>query len=118
DARTNICYNCVDRHVDKYSDNIAFIAESAYSQNVYKYTYSELLSHVNKMARIILNYGVNKGDTVIIYMPMIAEAIFAMLACARIGAIHSVVFGGFAAAELADRINDAKPKLIITASVG
>jgi propionyl-CoA synthetase len=119
DYTTNICYNCIDRHIEAgRGDSLALIAESAYSEKVYKYTYNELLSNVNKMATIIKNQGILKGDTVIIYMPMIAEAIFAMLACCRLGVIHSVVFGGFAAAELADRIKDAKPKLIITASVG
>jgi propionyl-CoA synthetase len=119
DHKTNICYNCVDRHIEAgKGDSLALIAESAYSEKVYKYSYNELLSHVNKMATIIKNQGIVNGDTVIIYMPMIAEAIFAMLACCRLGVIHSVVFGGFASAELADRINDAKPKLIITASVG
>jgi propionyl-CoA synthetase len=119
DYKTNICYNCVDRHVEAgKGETLALISESAYSDKVHKYTYNELLSNINKMATIIKNNGVTKGDTVIIYMPMIAEAIFAMLACCRLGVIHSVVFGGFAASELADRINDAKPKLVITASVG
>jgi len=118
-SKLNICYNCVDRHLESGDgESLALIWESAYLKKNLKFTYIEFYQKTNLFSRILLNNGVKKGDTVIIYMPMIPEAIFAMLACARIGAIHSVVFGGFAAPELADRINDAKPKMIITASVG
>ena len=119
DGLTNICYNCIDRHLEAGRGNSrALVWESAYLKKTVEYTYEELSQHVNRLSKILLKKGVEKGDTVIIYMPMIAESIFAMLACARVGAIHSVVFGGFAAAELADRIKDAKPKLLITASGG
>lgn len=115
----NMCYNILDRHIlNGYGNNIAVLYESAYLNKTIKYTYNEMSIQVNKFAKIFVDKGIKKGDTIIIYMPMIAEAIFAILACSRIGAIHSVVFGGFAAAELADRITDAKPKLLITASVG
>jgi len=118
-AKINISYNCIDRHIESGdSENTALIWESAYLKKSLKFTYSEFYEKVNLIARMLINNGIKKSDRVIIYMPMIPEAIFAMLACARIGAIHSVVFGGFAAPELADRIIDAKPKLIITASVG
>ena len=119
DGWINMCYNCVDRHVNEgRGENRAIIWESAYLNKSITYTYQEFYIQVNKLSQILVNNGVVKGDTVIIYMPMIAESVFAMLACARIGAIHSVVFGGFAAAELADRIIDAKPKFLITAYVG
>ena len=119
DGKINMCYNCIDRHIESgKGDSRALIWESAYLKKTVTYTYKELFKHVNLMAKILIDNGVQKGDTVIIYMPMIAESIFAMLACCRIGAIHSVVFGGFASAELADRIVDAKPKMIITASCG
>jgi propionyl-CoA synthetase len=118
-AKLNICYNCVDRHVESGDgENTALIWESAYLKKTAEYTYNELYQKVVKLSSIMLANNVTKGDTVIIYIPMIPEAIFAMLACCRIGAIHSVVFGGFASAELADRITDAKPKMIITASCG
>jgi propionyl-CoA synthetase len=119
DGLTNICYNCVDRHIEAgRGQSIALIWESAYLNKSVEFTYNDLSKHINRLAQILINKGIKKGDTIIIYMPMIAESIFAMLACSRIGAIHSVVFGGFAAAELADRIKDANPKLLITASGG
>lgn len=119
DGLINICYNCIDRHIENgKGKSPALIWESAYLKKTVEYTYEALLLNVKKIAKILLNCGVGKGDTVIIYMPMVAEAIFCMLACCRIGAIHSVVFGGFAAPELADRIRDAKPKMILTASAG
>lgn len=119
DGTLNICYNVVDRHIKEGNGRItALISHCAYNNSTISYTYYELYQRVNIMSKILLDNGVKKGDTVIIYMPMIPESIFAMLACTRIGAIHSVVFGGFAPAELADRINDSKPKLIITSSVG
>ncbi|MCR9255874.1 MAG: propionyl-CoA synthetase [Alphaproteobacteria bacterium] len=118
-AETNTCYNCVDRHVKNgRADQIALIYDSPVTNTVKKYTYAEVLDHVSRLAGAIAAEGVTKGDRVIIYMPMIPEAAFAMLACARLGAIHSVVFGGFASKELATRIDDAKPKLILSASCG
>jgi len=116
----NTCYNAVDRHVDDgYGEQDAIIYDSpatgGYKQKI---TYSELQDQVARLAGAISTLGVNKGDTVIIYMPMIPEAIMAMLACARIGAIHAVVFGGFAPKELSERIDDCKPKLVLTASCG
>lgn len=119
-SQTNICYNCLDRHVDNgLGDNLALIQESAYTNKTITYTYKQALEHVGRLAWVMKHrLGVKKGDRVIIYMPMVPEGIFSMLACARIGAIHSVVFGGFAANELSNRIVDSKPVLIITASVG
>ena len=109
DGEINICYNAVDRHVDEgRGDHIALIWDSAYLNIVQKYTYSQLKDRVGRLAAVYQKkFGVVSGDRVLIYMPMIPEAIFAMLACARIGAIHSVVFGGFAASELANRILDS-----------
>jgi len=118
-GETNTCYNAVDLHVDNgMGDQDAIIYDSPVTDTIKKYTYSELKDIVAKFAGVLASKGVGKGDRVIIYMPMIPEAAFAMLACARIGAVHSVVFGGFAANELATRINDAKPKVIVTASCG
>src|SRR5207237_5758494 len=96
----------------------ALIYDSPVTGEKRSYTYRELLEQVVLTAGMLMNAGVAKGDRVIIYMPMVPEAVFAMLACARIGAIHSVVFGGFAAKELATRIDDAKPKVILSASCG
>ena len=118
-GETNTCYNAVDLHVDNgMGNNTAIIYDSPVTGVIKKYTFSELKELTAKFAGVLSSKGVGKGDRVIIYMPMIPEAVFAMLACARIGAVHSVVFGGFAAAELATRINDAKPKVIVTASCG
>ena len=118
-AECNTCYNAVDRHVNSgRADQLALIHDSAITGTIAKFTYAELKREVVALASVLKNQGVRKGDRVIIYMPMVAEAAFAMLACARLGAIHSVVFGGFAARELATRIDDAQPKLIITASCG
>ncbi|OQM76256.1 propionyl-CoA synthetase [Manganibacter manganicus] len=118
-ALCNTCYNAVDRHVQNgHGNQLALIHDSAIAGTVRKFTYAELKREVVALASVLRNHGIAKGDRVIIYMPMIAEATFAMLACARLGAIHSVVFGGFAARELATRIDDARPKLIITASCG
>ncbi|MBR1281541.1 propionyl-CoA synthetase [Bradyrhizobium sp. AUGA SZCCT0177] len=115
----NTCYNAVDRHVEAgRADQIALIYDSAISGTVQKFTYAQLKDEVTALAAVLRRIGVRKGDRVVIYMPMIAEAVFAMLACARLGAIHSVVFGGFAARELATRIDDAQPKAIISASCG
>ena len=118
-GETNTCYNAVDLHVDNgMGDQTAIIYDSPVTNVIKKYTFSELKEQVSKFSGVLFSKGVAKGDRVIIYMPMIPEAVFAMLACARIGAVHSVVFGGFAANELATRINDAKPKVIVSASCG
>jgi propionyl-CoA synthetase len=119
DGVVNTCYNAVDRHVAGGRNNqAALIYDSPVSGEKRTITYSRLLSEVQSVGAMLRDFGVGKGDRVIIYMPMVPEAIFAMLACARIGAIHSVVFGGFAAKELATRIDDAKPKVILSASCG
>lgn len=116
-GKMNTCYNAVDRHVENgKGDHVAIIYDSPVTNTIKKITYKELQDQVATFAGALANQGVKKGDTVIIYMPMVAEAAVAMLACARIGAIHSVVFGGFAAHELAIRIDHAQPKLIIAAS--
>ncbi|MEX1298107.1 MAG: propionyl-CoA synthetase [Desulfotignum sp.] len=118
-GETNTCYNAVDLHVDQgRGDQPAIIYDSPVTDTITTYTYLDLKDQVARFAGVLKDRGVTKGDRVIIYMPMIPQAVFAMLACARIGAIHSVVFGGFAAHELATRINDAKPKVIVTASCG
>ncbi|MEI5678785.1 MULTISPECIES: propionyl-CoA synthetase [unclassified Mesorhizobium] len=118
-AECNTCFNAVDRHVaGGRADQIALIYDSPITGTQKKFTYAELLAEVTALAAVLQDQGVEKGDRVIIYMPMVPEAAFAMLACARIGAVHSVVFGGFAARELATRLDDATPKLIISASCG
>jgi len=116
-AEMNTCFNAVDRHaLYGRADQDAIIYDSPVTNTVQRITYGELLDLVSRFAGALHNLGVEKGDTVIIYMPMIPQAVIAMLACARLGAVHSVVFGGFAPHELAIRIDDAKPKVIITAS--
>ena len=118
-GRLNTCYNALDRHVERgRGDQAAIIYDSAVTDSKRTITYSELLSEVANFAGVLAALGVGKGDRVIAYMPMIPEAIVAVLACARLGAVHSVVFGGFAANELATRIDDAKPKAIVSASCG
>jgi propionyl-CoA synthetase len=115
----NTCYNLLDAHVENgRAEQVALIYDSPVTGAVKSYTYRELLNEVSLFAGALQQQGVNKGDRVIIYMAMIPEAVIAMLACARIGAIHSVVFGGFAADELASRINDARPKVLLSASCG
>jgi len=115
----NTCYNALDRHViGGRGDQLALIHDSPLTDSVTTYTYAQMLDEVKTFAAILKDFGVTKGDRVILYMPMVPEAMVAMLACARLGAIHSVVFGGFAAKELATRINDAKPRLVISASCG
>jgi len=114
----NLCYNAVDRHAAKRPNARALIYISTETNEEKIYTFAELKSEVMRMAAIMQSLGVVKGDRVLIYMPMIAEATFAILACARIGAIHSVVFGGFASGSLATRIDDAKPRLIVSADAG
>jgi len=115
---TNLCHNAVDRHLKDRADQNALIFVSTETDTETVYSYRELHAEVQRMAAILRSLGVGKGDRVLIYMPMIAEACFAMLACARIGAIHSVVFGGFASHSLASRIDDAQPKLVISADAG
>jgi len=119
ESTTNTCHNCVDRHVaGGRGDQAALIYDSPITGKKRTISYSELLAEVTAIAASMVDLGVGKGDRVIIYMPMIPEAIVAMLACARLGAVHSVVFGGFAASELATRIEDCQAKLIISASCG
>ena len=121
-GQTNLCHNAVDRWAARQGEQIALIAittetsDGAPAEKIW--SFKELQNEVERMAAIMQSLGVVKGDTVLIYMPMIAEAVFAMLACARIGAIHSVVFGGFASNSLATRIEDAQPKLIVSADAG
>ncbi|KAB2844739.1 MAG: propionate--CoA ligase [Burkholderiales bacterium] len=117
-GETNLCYNAVDRHLGERGDQKALIYISTETEQQQIYTYRELYREVNRVAAMLQSLGVGKGDRVLIYMPMIPEAIFAMLATVRIGAIHSVVFGGFAAASLATRIDDAQPKVMVTADAG
>ncbi|MBT7505523.1 MAG: AMP-binding protein, partial [Rhodospirillales bacterium] len=118
-AECNTCYNALDRHADGgRGDQAALIFDSAVTSSVSTYTYKELRDEVARLAGVLATNGVGKGDRVIVYMPMVAEALMAMLACARLGAVHSVVFGGFASNELAVRIDDAKPAAIISASCG
>ncbi len=115
DGKLNVSYQCIDRHLDQRGDKIAIIFEGELGDRQ-KITYKELSKNVNKFANLLKNrFKVKKGDRVVLYMPMIPEAAYAMLACARIGAIHSVVFGGFSAEALRDRVIDAKAKLVITA---
>ena len=115
----NTCYNCLDRHVEAgRGEQPALIWDSAMTGKVVTHSYAELRDRTAKLAGALADLGVTQGDRVVIYMPMVPEAAIAMLACARLGAIHSVVFGGFAAAELATRIADAKPKVIVSASCG
>lgn len=115
---TNLCHNAVDRHLQDRAQQNALIAVSTETDTERAYTFAELHREVQCMAASLLSLGVKKGDRVLIYMPMIAEATFAMLACARIGAVHSVVFGGFAAGSLATRIEDASPTVIVSAEAG
>jgi propionyl-CoA synthetase len=117
-GRTNLCHNAIDRHLAARGEQPALIFISTETGAAKRYTYRELHAEVNRCAAVLREQRVGRGDRVLIYMPMIPEATFAMLACVRIGAIHSVVFGGFAAASLATRIDDAKPKLMFTADAG
>ena len=119
DARVNACWNAVDRHVEAgRGDQLAIIHDSPITHSTKGITYRELQARVASLAGALRAKGVEKGDRVIIYMPMVPEALEAMLACSRLGAVHSVVFGGFAAHELAVRIDDCTPKAIIAASCG
>lgn len=119
DGRLNACWNLLDRHVEGgRGGQAALIYDSPVTGAKRTYSYADLRTEVSRFAAILSDFGVTKGDRVIVYMPMVPEAVIGMLACARLGAIHSVVFGGFSAGELAKRIDDAKPKLILTASCG
>ena len=119
DGELNTCFLAVDKHVnDGFGEQTAIIYDSPVTNRIFKFTYSQVLDHVSKFAGGLKKLGLEKGDTAIIYMPMIPESVFAMLACARLGVTHSVVFGGFAPQELAIRIDDCNPKAIITASSG
>src|SRR5215472_4087316 len=118
-GEVNTCYNALDLHVDEgHGDQPALIYDSPVTNSIKTFTYHQLRDKVARFAGVLAGLGVAKGDRVIVYMPMIPEAVVAMLACARLGAVHSVVFGGFAANELATRIDDAKPKAVISASCG
>mgnify|MGYP005702551861 FL=1 len=119
DGTTNTCYNALDFHIDNgLGEKTALIYDSPITGNKATFTYNELRSKVSKFAGALKNQGLQKGDRAIIYMPMVPEAVVAMLACGRIGVIHSVVFGGFASNELASRIDDSKAKVLITSSCG
>src|SRR5215216_2557564 len=118
-ASCNTCFNALDRHVlSGRGEQAALIYDSPMTGTKVTFTYEQLLTKVKTLAAILQDFGVGKGDRVVLYMPAVPEAVMGMLACARIGAIHSVVFGGFAAKELATRIDDAKPKVILSASCG
>ena len=118
DAELNTCANALDRHIDERGDQAALIYDSPVTGTKRTFTYRELLDETARFAGVLRGLGVGKGDRVVLYMPMIPEAVIAMLACARLGAVHSVVFGGFAAHELATRIDDAQPAVIVSASCG
>ena len=118
-GQINTCHVALDAHVEAgRGHEVALIYDSPVTQTIRRYTYSELLNEVSTLAGGLQKLGVHKGDRVVIYMPMIPQAVMAMLACARLGAIHSVVFGGFAPHELALRIDDGQPKVILTANSG
>src|SRR6478752_6025092 len=119
DGELNVCANALDRHVDAgRGDQAALIYDSPVTGTVATYTYREMRDEVARFAGVLADLGVGKGDRVVVYLPMIPHAAIAMLACARLGAVHSVVFGGFAPRELAARIDDATPKVIVSASCG
>jgi len=118
DGQTNLCFNAIDRHLDARADQTALVYVSTEVDREQRYSYAELHAEVNRFAAILQSLGVARGDRVLVYMPMIPEAAFAILACARIGAVHSVVFGGFASHSLATRIDDARPKVIVSSDAG
>lgn len=119
DGELNVCHNALDRHVAAgRGDAAALVYDSPVTDTVRTYTYAELLDEVSRFAQGLADRGVGKGDGVVIYMPMIPQAVAAMLACARLGAVHSVVFGGFSARELAVRIDDIATKAVVSASCG
>jgi propionyl-CoA synthetase len=115
---TNLCHNAIDRHLPRHARQPALVYVSSETATERSYTYAQLYREVNRCAGMLRGLGVGRGDRVLIYLPMIPEAVFAMLACARLGAIHSVVFGGFASVSLASRIDDARPKVIVSADAG
>src|SRR5262249_42883981 len=115
DGSLNVCYNCIDRHLPHRKDQTAILWEGNEHTQESKITYGQLFKEVCRFANALKKLGIKKGDRVAIYLPMIPEAAYAMLACARIGAIHSVVFAGFSATALASRVDDCSAKLIITA---
>eukprot|EP01138_Halocafeteria_seosinensis_P001161 gb/GECG01001187.1/.p1 GENE.gb/GECG01001187.1/~~gb/GECG01001187.1/.p1 ORF type:complete len:721 (+),score=64.65 gb/GECG01001187.1/:1-2163(+) len=117
-GQLNVCHNCVDRHIPTKGDQVAIIHEGDEPGNVVKYTYRDVLREVSKVANVMKAYGVKKGDTVAIYMPMVPQLVFTMLACARIGAVHSVVFAGFSSDSLRDRIVDGHSKYVFTCDEG
>ena len=117
-ASLNVCYNCVDRHLENRADQVAIIWEGDDPSVDKSITYKELFEQVSKLGNVLKDRGVKKGDCVSIYMPMVPEAAVAMLACARIGAVHSIVFGGFSPEALKDRILDSDCKVVITADEG
>ncbi|QBQ97973.1 propionate--CoA ligase [Paraburkholderia pallida] len=117
-GRTNLCFNAVDRHLATHAQQNALVYVSTETGIERRYSYADLHAEVNRMAAVMRSLGVKRGDRVLIYLPMIPEAVFAVLACARLGAIHSVVFGGFAAPSLAARIDDARPALLVSADAG
>jgi propionyl-CoA synthetase len=119
DAECNTCYNMLDRHVEAGRGHVsAILYDSPVSGQKNRFTYAETLEQVMRLSAVMQDFGIQKGDRVLIYMPMVPQALFAMMACARLGAIHSVVFGGFSADELAPRIDHANPALIIASSCG
>jgi len=119
DGELNTAWNCIDRHVaGGRADKLALVYDSPVTGQVRRFTYRELQTEVARLAGALRGLGVERGDRVVLYMPMVPEAVFGMLACARLGVIHSVVFGGFAPRELAIRIDDAQPKVILSASCG
>src|SRR4051812_12847625 len=118
DGELNTCANALDRHLDTRGDQAALIYDSPVTGTVRTYTYRELHDLTARFAGVLRGLGVDKGDRVVISLPMVPEAVIAMLACARLGAVHSVVFGGFAAHELAARIDDARPAVVVSASCG
>ncbi|KAA0167922.1 hypothetical protein FNF31_00198 [Cafeteria roenbergensis] len=117
-GKLNVCYNCVDRHIPTKGDEVAIVHEGDEVGSVTTYTYKDVQREVSRIANVLKSFGVRKGDNVAVYMPMMAELAFVMLACARIGAVHSVVFAGFSSESLRDRINDARCKVVVTADEG
>jgi propionyl-CoA synthetase len=119
DGKLNICYLCIDKHIeDGFGDQTAIIYDSPVTDQKKNYSFNQAKEEISKFAGGLASLGLKKGDTAVIYMPMIPQTLFAMLACARIGVIHNVVFGGFAPHELVVRIDDCKPKALITATAG
>ena len=119
DGELNTAWNCIDRHVEGgRADQLALVYDSPVTDQVRRFTYRQVQDEVARLAGALRGLGVERGDRVVLYMPMVPEAVFGMLACARLGAVHSVVFGGFAPRELAIRIDDAQPKVMLSASCG